>query len=303
MLELNEAFSAIISGTKDVFSGNGFELVKPQGTGEMPFTTDGEHSYIDFKGNKGKLRIDVFGNQALLYYTDVNADEATDDDFVKASTNYFNLEEFDQKDIKSLCNEFNDTVDAKFGTKTAASQKPGKMPATVSKSAIKSGSQFYDGNTLASRLSAIYPELKAPYKDNFEKYGEFLAEEFFENYGAAPVINTIKYGTDQEMKKLFKSLNEIYEDGTSDTQGVIAVTILGKMDNDERMCSRAAEYMCDDMRELVLLINKELASSRGAKLKEKMKNPPPYKPKKKKSGGLLSEMMAAGGAQGGMPPM
>ena len=104
------------------------------------------------------------------------------------------------------------------------------------------------------------------------------------------------------MKKLFKILNEIYEDGTSDTQGLIAVTILGKMNNEERLVNRAKEYMCDDMNELVVLINQYLASSKGDKVKELLKNPPPYKPKKQKSGGLLSQMMAAGNAQGGMPP-
>lgn len=300
-MQLNEAFEAILSGVKDTVSSCGFKAVS--GTKENPWTTDGEHSYIDFSGDRGKIRIDIFGNQAVLYTAAGNPDELTDDELSKASTNYFNPEEFDLRDIKSLCNEFNETVETKFSEKSASVQKSAKLPATVSKAAIKSGSQYYDTNTLASRLSAIYPELKAPYKENFEKYGEFLAEEFFEEYGAAPVINTIRNGSDQEMKKLFKALNEIYEDGSSDVQGVIAVTILGKMDNDESMCARAAEYMCDDMRELVLLINKELASSRGAKLKEKMKNPPAYKPKKKKSGGILSDIMAAGSAQGGMPPM
>jgi len=295
-MQLNEAFAAIISGTKDTMSENGFAPVSDEPV------TDGEHSYIDFKGEKGKIRIDIFGNQSVLYYTDVNADEATDEDFTKASTNYFNLDEFDQRDLKSLCNEFNDTVESKFGSAKTAKFGSSKKPATVSKAAVKSGSQFYDANTLASRISSIYPELKPYYQENYDKYGEILAEEFFENYGAAPIINTIKYGTDAEMKKLFKALNECYEDGTSDVQGVIAVTILGKMNNEERLISRAKEYMCDDMSELVVLINEYLASGKGDKIKEKLKNPPPYKPKKQKKPGFFSQMMAAGNAQGGMPP-
>ena len=76
-MQLNEAFAAIISGTKDIMGENGFAVVNAND----PVVTDGEHSYVDFAGDKGKIRVDIFGNQAILYYTDVNADEATDDDF------------------------------------------------------------------------------------------------------------------------------------------------------------------------------------------------------------------------------
>lgn len=305
MLELNEALSGILSGTDATIKKNGFSVVRPDGVKDgLPAVFDGEHSYFDFTGDKGKIRIEIFGNQVLLFYTDVSSDEATDEDLQKASVNYFNLEEFDERDIKSLCNELNETIDMKFADKKASAQGKMKKPVPVSKAAAKSGAQAYDGNTLANRLAALYPELKEPYRENYEKYGEFLPEEFFVNYGTKVVINTIRLGIPQDVKRLFKILNDIYENGSTATQGLIAVTILGEMNNDERMCATAAEYMCDDMKEPVLLINKYLASGKGKKAKEKLLNPPPYKPKKEKKPGMFSQMMAAGSAQnGGMPPM
>lgn len=303
-MNFNEALQGILSGTKDTLTANGFELIKPDKYDEIPVRTDGEHSYFDFKGEKGKVRIEIFGNQALLFYTDVNPDEATEEDWVKASVNYFNHEEFEPKDIKSLCNELNYTLELKFGAEEKSAGKTVKKPVPVSKSAAKSGTQSYDGNTLANRLTAMYPHLKEPYRLNYEKYGEFLAEEFFDNYGTEAILGTIRSRNPQELKKLFKILNDIYENGSSDTQGIVAVTILGKMDNNEEMLKTAEEYMCDDMKDIVILINKYLASPKGQKMKEKMKNPPPYKPKKQKQPGFLSQMMAAGNAQnGGMPPM
>lgn len=303
MLELNETLSGIISGTADICKENGFEIVKPeQMADELPVTKDGESSFIDFKGEKGKIRIELFGNQVLLFYTD-NEDAAVEE-YQKASANYFNLEEFNQKDLKSLCNELTETISDKFGGKREIDTKKSKMPVPVSKSAAKSGAQAYDGNTLANRLAAIYPELKEPYRANFEKYGEFLAEDFFVNHGTEVVINVIKSRNQTELKRLFKILNEIYENGTSDTQGLIAVTILGEMNNDETMCETVKDFMCDDMREPVLLINKFFATAKGQKAKEKLKNPPAYKPKKQKQPGMFSQMMAEGAAQnGGMPPM
>lgn len=303
MLEFNETLSGIISGTADICKENGFEIVKPaELIDELPITKDGESTFIDFKGEKGKIRIEMFGNQVLLFYTD-NAD-ATVEEYQKASANYFNREEFNQKDLKSLCNELTDTISDKFGSRKEQDNKKSKMPTPVSKSAAKSGAQGYDGNTLANRLAAIYPELKEPYKANFEEYGEFLAEDFFVNYGAEVVINVIKSRNQTEIKRLFKILNEMYENGTSDTQGLIAVTILGEMNNDQTMLETVNDFMCDDMREPVILINKFFATSKGKKAKEKLKNPPPYKPKKQKTPSMFSQMMAEGAAQnGGMPPM
>lgn len=305
MMELNEALNAVLSGIESSVKANGFTVVEPkEKTDGAPVIRDGEHTYIDFVGEKGKIRFEIFGNQALLFYTDVKGSEATDEDLVKASVNYFNLEEFDQRDIKSLCNELNETVNAKFGSAAAASAKAKKMPTPVSKTAAKNGAQAYDGNTLASRLCAIYPDLKEPYKANFEKYDEFLPEEFFVNYGAKRVINTISVGNASEIKRLFKILNDIYENGSSDVQGLIAVTILGEMNNDPELCQRAAEYMCDDMKEPVLLINKYFATSKGKRAKAKLENPPAYKPKKEKKPGMFAQMMNEGMAQnGGMPPM
>ncbi|MBQ5996043.1 MAG: hypothetical protein IJL63_09355 [Clostridia bacterium] len=299
-MQLNEAYRLIISGIQDAIEQNGFSLANPVKGDEVPVTVDGERSYIDYKGEKGKIRLEFSGLQALLFYSESDSDESLE----KASVNYFNAEEFDQRDIKSLCNELSETINAHFGYADTTAQKAKKKPVPVSKAAAKSGSQSYDGNTLANRLTGLYPQLKEPYKANYEKYGEFLAEEFFDDYGTKEILATIKSGNQQELKRLFKILNDIYENGSSDTQGIIAVTILGHMDNDEKMCRTAEEYMCDDMREIVLLINKYLASPKGQKMWDKMNNPPAYKPKKQKQPGLFSQMMAAGNAQnGGMPPM
>ena len=49
------------------------------------------------------------------------------------------------------------------------------------------------------------------------------------------------------MKKLFGLLNEIYEDGTNDIQGLIAVSILGALNNDQELLANCVDFMCKDM--------------------------------------------------------
>ena len=103
------------------------------------------------------------------------------------------------------------------------------------------------------------------------------------------------------MKKLFQIFNDIYEDGTNDTQSLIAVTILGGLNNDQILLARCVDYMSETLAPPVIEVNRYLASAAGKKAAKKLLAPPPYKPKKKKKSGLLAQLMAGGGGMN--PPM
>ena len=303
MLAFDNAIAQILRDTKDVMEQNEFSVVRPDGLSkdELPVRQSEDHKYMDFSGKKGTIRLEFFGNQSILYFSNVAPEEATEEDFKKVSMNYFDLESFEEKDVKSFCNEVNDAVQEKFGSHQEAKSKRIKTPAPISRSAVRNGNQSYDANTLANRLLGMYPELKEPYRENFETYGDFMAEDFFMNHATPIIMETIRSGSTKECNKLFRILNDIYESGLNDTQSLIAVSILGEMKNDAKMLETAKEYMCDDMRDLVILVNKRLYSSAGKKDLEKLKNPPPYKPKKEKKPGMFSQMMGAGGDM--MPPV
>lgn len=204
----------------------------------------------------------------------------------------------DAKDIKYVVNEFADTLEAKYGQKKAIQKKAqtNKGPQTVSKAQVKNGS-FYDPNTLASKLCLVFPELRESYKAMLSEYNEFYAEEFFQKYGTAKVIAAIKENNPATMKKLFQVLNEIYEDGTNETQSVIAVTILGELNNDQILLARCVDYMSETMAPPVIEVNKYLAGVRGKKARKQLLNPPAYKPKKKKKQSAFMRAMSEGMAQ------
>lgn len=204
----------------------------------------------------------------------------------------------DAKDIKYVVNEFADTLEAKYGQKKAIQKKTqaNKGPQTVSKAQVKNGS-FYDPNTLASKLCLVFPELRESYKAMLSEYSEFYAEEFFQKYGTAKVIAAIKENNPATMKKLFQVLNEIYEDGTNETQSVIAVTILGELNNDQILLARCVDYMSETMAPPVIEVNKYLAGVRGKKARKQLQNPPAYKPKKKKKQSAFMRAMSEGMAQ------
>ncbi len=290
MLERKEALALVLKNCSERFEQLGFTTVIPENLekGAAPVFGNDDEAYLDF--TKDDITIRLLSHDNLLDVTE----KAGDGDFVKVESNLLDLEDYEERDIKSISNEIYETVSTSYGKK--AKQAVKKAPQTISKTAAKNGAS-YDANTLASRISTLYPELKDAYKENFQTYSEFLGEDFFVNHGNKYIMNTIRSNDVATMKKLFKILSDIYENGSNDVQDLVVVTILGELDNDQQLLDRCHEYITDDdFYETLVAVNKYLASPAGKKAKEKMKNPPAYKPPKKKNS-MMSQMMS-----GGMPP-
>ena len=289
-----ERFTQVLSSLSDALATYGFQ---PQADeeGKTLTVTDNAADAV-YAGEKGALRLHYADERLELYAAD---DVESLETGAKRVLGSLLPENADERDVKYVVNEMSETLEMRFSQKAAVKKKTvQKAPQTVSKAAVKAGS-FYDPNTLASKLCLVFPELRDAYKANLAQYEEFLPEEFFVNYGTPRVIEAIKENKPATMKKLFQTLNEIYEDGTNDTQSLIAVTILGALNNDQILLARCVDYMSETMAPPVIEVNKFLVTSKGKKAQAKMGNPPPYKPKKKKKQGFLSQLMAGGG---GMAP-
>lgn len=283
MSNFNESFSTIVTELEATLKNLGFEKE----------AADAEKSTVSFSGDKGAVVLEYRDSKFLILTGD-----STETADKKISISLLD-DSATASDIKFIVNEAKETLTEKFAKKAAVAKKNAqKTPHTVSKAAVKNGS-FYDANTLASKLCLVFPELRPLYKDNLNEYGEFMGEKFFKEHGTAKVIDAIKENNPQTMKKLFQVLNEIYEDGTSDTQSLIAVTILSNLNNDKILLARCVDYMSETMAPPVIEVNRYLASAAGKKAKKKLENPPAYKPKKEKKPGMFAQAMAQ---SGGMPP-
>ena len=285
MSNLNENFNKIATELEGTLSALGFAMNTEE--------SDADKQSLVFDGEKGAVKIECDnGRFSILIGESVET--------ASKKLCAFLLEDSSTEgDIKYLVEESKASIKEKFDKKAPVAKKTNnKGPQTVSKAAVKNGS-FYDANTLASKLCLVFPELRPVYKENLSQYGEFMGEEFFSKYGTEKVIAAIKENNPQTMKKMFQILNEIYEDGTNDTQSLIAVTILGELGNDKILLARCVDYMSETMAPPVIEVNRYLASAAGKKAKKKMANPPVFKPKKEKKPGLFAQAMAQGG---GMPP-
>lgn len=280
MFERLDAMKAIHKGCNDSFEALGFTF---DGIRE-----EGVNVIADFTRNDVTIRLDSYDNVLDILVSN------GDGNFTKTSTNLMELSETDEKSIKSLCNEIVDTVSENYGKKSPVKRESAKK--TVSRADVRAG-MSYDGNTLAAKIVLVYPELKEEYKANSDKYGPFLSEEFFVEHANEKILATVKSGDAQTRKKLFKILTEMYQNGSSETQDLICVTILGEMMNDKDMLAVCREYIDDDdFYETLEAVNEILASRAGKRLREKLKNPPKYKPKKEKKG-FMANMLDASAAQ------
>lgn len=288
-MNIQEALRLIDKGIAENLSLKGFEAVysDSQKKGELPINEDEGKFYVDYVSEKGNIRV-LYSDEKLCFQ--VGNGEGEGMTFTSVSASLFD-ENADERDVKYIANEFNDCIDSRFKTKEENKPAKGvKLPPPVSKAAAKNGNSYYDPNTLANRYTVFYPELRDEYKRNLEKYGEFLADEFFTTYGCY-AIETIRQNDKQQMKKFFNMMNEIYLDGTNEVQSLIAVTIFSQLKNDDELLARCVDYMDPELAAIVINVNRYLASGAGKKAVKLLENPPAYKPPKEKRPGMMQTLM------------
>jgi len=226
-----------------------------------------------------------------------------EDDYTQLALSLLELPRAEERDCKYIAGEFTEALEKQLKVKKpGASPQAIKPPKSVSKSAIRSGEAYYDALSFVNSFTGIYPQLRGAYKENYERYGgEFLPEEFFLRQGGnEAVLRTIKSNDKQQMKRLFNLFNEVYENGVNEVQSLIAVTILGALENDERLLAACVDYMSTDLAPVVIRVNAFLATSAGKKARQRLEDPPLYKPKKDKKPGILQQLMGGGGGMPGM---
>jgi len=265
---------------------------------ELGLKMEQEMDTAFLRGGDNVFRIALADDRAVL---EMQKDE---DDYDQMALSLLELGRADERDCKYIAGEFAEALEKLLKVRkpgTASTSK--KPPKSVSKTAIRNGDAYYDGLSFANSFTGIYQELRPAFKENYDRHGnEFLPEEFFLRQGGNDaVMKTIRSGDKQQMKRLFNLFNDVYENGVNDVQSLIVVTIMGSLENDERLLASCVDYMSADLAPAVIRVNAFLATNAGKKAKQKLENPPLYKPKKDKKPGLFQQIMSGGGGQ--MPGM
>lgn len=288
MAETKEILYRVWSGIKDNMAKCGFDPVIPSGcqSGELPCVESGGKITVDFKGADRAVRLEYF-DAKLNVLGCLKEGTISDGDFAPITQILVDVADSEgtvlDKQVKYFINEISDSVSDRFGKDAEDKYKRAKKvkPATVSRKAVENGSASYDPLSLANRFVGIYKELSDVFYAYNRDYDAFLADEFFTLYGNKVVLDAIKRNNADELKKLFTIFNEMYLDGTGETQSLICVTILGSLNNDQELLATAIDYMCNELMVQVINVNKVLGKSKSSRMR--LENPPAYKPKKKKA--------------------
>lgn len=295
-MQIEEVLGAVYSRLNDTFKEIGFEADSPEDIqrGEIPVFTRGNEKFFQYSGTKGKVRLLYSDNKLRLLSGPTDAKSDDDSDYTITATFLCVPEESEIKDIKSTCNDIEETLKENFSPKKLSKRQQNvKAQATVSRSQVKSGASLYDGATYAIRLAAIFPEIKEEYKNHIAYYDEFLCEDFFVNVINPLVQDAIKKNDPAVMKKLFNITNEIYSDGSNEVQDIICVTMFASYDYTEDEYNRVISMMNDDLMEPFIRVNKYLKKSKSARMR--LENPPKYKPKKKKKKSAFMQALTGTG--------
>lgn len=276
-MELIEAYRLVDKYLEPRVQPLGFSRVKAD-----------DEAAVYYKGEKGLFRFKYEKESNIIVLECSYEDKGDSTEYETISKSLFALADADERDCRSAANEFAYELEPLFKTNKKKDLDKIKMPKAVSRSKAKNGVISYDVDSLANRFGTLYPEYKDAIKQNISDYGEFLPETFFMEVGTPKVLDVIKNGNEQERKKLFKMLGDVYEDGTNEVQDVIGVTILGEMKNDPDMLAVADKYMTEYMAGPVHEINK--ITAKNNRLTKKLANPPAYKPKKKNTGVLQNAL-------------
>lgn len=275
-MEITEVFRIVEKSLESINTELGFKKQSADDSG------------IVFSGEKGIYRVAYDNLSNIMSFECAYDTESSEPEFNTIFRSLFDVEAYNDKDAKSLGNQCRDELVNLFKSRKKVDLEKVKMPKAVSRTKAKNGIVSYDVDSLANRFGTLYPEFKDEIKRNIAKYDEFLPETFFTEVGTEKVLDVIRSGNDAELHRLFKMLNEVYEDGTNEVQDVIGVTILGAMKNDPALMATAEKYMSDYMAGPVKEINK--ITGKNGKLSKLLKNPPPYKPKKKKVNSLQNAL-------------
>ncbi len=292
-MEIQQIFELVNTRLSTLNEEIKFSPIKENGVkaDQISIFEDGDIRYMRYTGARGSYKI-LLNTATDILTLECSADSTADAEYKEITKILFEAATATDRSIRSLVNELTDEL-----TPLYKEQKKDlaavKLPKSVSKAKVKNGIISYTEVDLVTRFTDQYPELKDRAKEMMLQYDELLPETFFVEYGTPLVLEILRSKDDQRLKKLFKLLNEVYENGTNAAQDTIAVTILGEMKNDPSLLETADQYMDDYMSGPVHEVNKIITSK---SVQKKLKNPPAYKPKKKKNNVMTTLM------NGGQPP-
>ena len=227
----DNALKIILGELEPVFSSQ--KLIRQQGD-DVVYTNSTHAVKIWYNEERKLFMLDVAA---------LNGDESVD--FVNKSMYLFD-EGHNEKDAKSVGSDFADTLNTVFGV-TRTRRASVDLPSKAAPGSTPGEDAF------CNRFLTLYPQYKDKYKQDVERYGDFLYERFFSETAAVKLKELMASGEKKAIIKMLQMLDEFYVDGNFDVQSTITYTIIGGAFRDNTdLFEKACAYMEENAPHLLI---------------------------------------------------
>ena len=124
-MEIKEALGQIIKNMTATADNLGFAVVVPAGTekGEVPVSVANGKYTAAFTGEKGSFKIEVVDGKVYLKTATAQYKDAVEEDYAQASASLFESDDLSDRDIRSMANEFNETIEKAYSKNAQKKQQ------------------------------------------------------------------------------------------------------------------------------------------------------------------------------------
>lgn len=173
-----------------------------------------------FSDGKKAFMIDYDDDRKLILLKAATLEEGHGVEWSEISS-WLMDEDAADRDKESIKNDFCDTVLEQIGAKASVTGiKKVEMPSK------KKNADSIDVESFSARFLAMFPSNKTAYKENISKYGEFLYDAFYSEYGVKELQNVFEEGNKRHISKYFELLNLAYVNGEKSVASLVVYTII-----------------------------------------------------------------------------
>ena len=145
-----------------------------------------------------------------------------------------------ERDAESVGIDFVETLRKNMGIKVARTTNGNIDLPTVQKG------DKYGISAFSKKVLDTFPQLKEPYKEYIEKYGNFLYLNFFGTYLVPLIKETLKDNSKKSKKKILDIVEPAYAQGDKDTVNVAVVCLAAACYNDETTANAVNDMLSEN---------------------------------------------------------
>ncbi len=204
-------YKSVTDKVEELLLNNGYEK-----------KSENDSEYYTGKGNAFVVEYNEQNKLLELKVAAISGEE--EESAFRVMSSWLLTDESDERDLKSIGNDFEDSLSEFIGIKTSTVQNRNNvvMPTKQAKA------DTVDIGAMAARFLSIYPAHKDDYKTNVSTYGEFLYDDFFSKYATVEFATVLKSDEKKRINKMLDWLYECYIKGDDNVVNAVMYSVIAQ---------------------------------------------------------------------------